>query len=495
MQVKEPSTQPVEPNNNMQTPVLALRIVGIGASIGGLEALEALFRHSPSDSGMAFVLAHHLDPSPPSPLTEMLQRNTAMTVFEAQDQIAVAPNCVYIIPPNREMSIFHGKLQLRKPDDPHGHQLPIDAFLRSLAEDQQENAVGIILSGTGTDGTQGLRAILGGGGITLVQAPSTAKYDEMPSSAIQAGYASHILSVDKMPAVLLSDVRHSCTDPLKATAGINRILIQLRTSTGHDFSLYKKSTIGRRIERHMAQHLIENVDVYVRYLKENAEEVRALFKELLINVTRFFRDPEAFALLENEILPKLCQSKPDGSVFRVWVAGCATGEEAYSIAILLRELMDKSQQAFKVQIYSTDLSEEVIAIARAGFYPPHIIQDVSQERLRGFFIKDDKGYRVRKEIREMVVFTIQNVIKDPPFSRLDLLSCRNLMIYLEMQLQNRLIPAFHNALNPNGVLFLSPSESIGNHTDLFTTLNRKWKFYRATHAIATCNTIGPLVAT
>ncbi|WP_019867065.1 chemotaxis protein CheB [Methylovulum miyakonense] len=469
-------------------------IVGIGASAGGLEALEEFFRHAPVNGGMAFVIVQHLDPSHTSLLAEILQRSTKMKVIEAQDQILVEANCVYVIPPNRDMAIFHGMLQLSTPDEPRGHRLPIDAFLRSLAEDQQENAVGIILSGTGTDGTQGLRAILGGGGITLVQEPGTAKYDGMPSSAIQAGYASHVMAVDKMPEALLSDFRsiYAYTAPPatpKSAKGINRILMQLRTITGHDFSLYKKSTIGRRIERRMAQHTIEDADVYARYLKENPAEVNALFKELLINVTNFFRDPEAFATLETEILPKLCQDKPDNYVFRAWVAGCATGEEAYSIAILLRELMDKSHQEFKIQIYSTDLSEEVIAVARAGIYPPNIAQDVNPERLRRFFIKEDKGYRVKKEIREMVVFAIQNVIKDPPFTKLDLLSCRNLMIYLEAELQNRLIPAFHYALKPGGVLFLSPSESIGNHTDLFSSLNRKWKFYRATHSITSSRAV------
>ncbi len=233
----------------------------------------------------------------------------------------------------------------------------------------------------------------------------------------------------------------------------------------------------------MSQHNIEDTDVYARYLKENPAEVNTLFKELLINVTNFFRDAEAFAVLEKDILPQLCKDKPDDYLFRVWVAGCATGEEAYSIAILLRELMDQSHQEFKVQIYSTDLDDDAIAIARAGFYPPNIAQDVTPERLRRFFIKEDAGFRVKKEIREMVVFAIQNVIKDPPFTKLDLLSCRNLMIYLEPELQNRLIPAFHYALKPGGVLFLSPSESIGNHTELFSSLNRKWKFYRATHSI------------
>jgi two-component system CheB/CheR fusion protein len=468
----------------------AFPVVGIGASAGGLEALEQFFRHAPTQSGMAFVLVQHLDPSHASLLTEILQRTTTMPVVEAVDQALVEPNRVYVIPPNRDMAIFHGKLQLSVPNEPRGQRMPIDAFLRSLAEDQQENAVGIILSGTGTDGTLGLRAIQGVGGVTLAQEPATAKYDGMPSSAIQAGYATHVLPVDKMPDELVAGGAH-CLDakieppaaPDKVASGIIRILMQLRSSTGHDFSLYKKSTIRRRIERRMAQHAIEDTEVYARYLKENPAEVRILFKELLINVTSFFRDAEAFAALEKDILPRLCQGKPDDYLFRVWVAGCATGEEAYSIAMLLREQMTQANQEFKVQIYSTDLADDAIAIARAGFYPPNIAQDVTPERLRRYFVKEETGYRIKKEIREMVVFATQNVIKDPPFTKLDLLSCRNLMIYLEPELQNRLIQAFHYALKPGGVLFLSPSESIGNHTQLFTPINRKWKFYSATHSM------------
>ena len=456
-------------------------IVGIGASAGGLEALGQFFHHMPTDSGMAFVLVQHLDPSHASLLSEILQRTTTMPVVEALDQMKVEPNCVYIIPPNRDMAIFHGKLQLSVPDAPRGQRMPIDAFLRSLAEDQQERAIGIILSGSGTDGTQGLRAILGAGGVTLVQEPSTAKYDGMPSSAIQAGYATHILPVDKMSGALATGSRSETPATPKVLSGISRILMQLRTVTGHDFSLYKKSTISRRIERRMLLNSIEDTDIYARYLKENPSEVHLLFKELLINVTRFFRDEKAFVALQRDILPLLCKDKPDDYSFRVWVAGCASGEEAYSIAILLRELMDGTQQEFKVQIYATDLDDDAIAFARAGIYPVNIAHDVTPERLRHFFIKEDASSRIKKEIREMVVFAIQNVAKDPPFTKLDLLSCRNLMIYLEAELQNRLIPAFHYALKPGGVLFLSPSESIGNHTELFSTIDRKWKFYRATH--------------
>jgi two-component system CheB/CheR fusion protein len=460
-------------------------IVGLGASAGGLEAFEQFFRHLPPDTGMGFVLVSHLDPGHASMLCEILQRTTAMPVVEAEDQMAVMPDRVYVIPPNRDMAIFHGALQLNVPEMPRGQRMPIDGFLRSLADDQKEWAIGVILSGTGTDGTLGLRAIVGAGGVSFVQDPATAKYSGMPASAIQAGYATQVLPVEKMPQAMLDSVRYLAGRqamlsrvPTAAT-GMNRILMLLRSGTGHDFSQYKKGTIVRRIERRMSQHDIEDTEVYARYLKEHPDEVRALFKELLISVTSFFRDPDAFATLQHEVLPQLFAGKPEGYAFRVWVAGCASGEEAYSIAMLLREFMDETRQEFKVQIYATDIGDEAIAVARSGTYPLNIAQDVAPERLRRFFIKEDAGYRVKKEIREMVVFAIQDVIKDPPFTKLDLLSCRNLMIYLEPELQHRLVPALHFGLKPGGVLFVSPSEGIGGHSKLFATLSRKWKFYRA----------------
>ncbi len=485
-----PASAPPAPEPSGQ----GFAIVGIGASAGGLEAFEQFFHHAASDSGMAYVLVPHLDPSHASILTEILQRCTTMSVLEAQDQMAVEPNHVYVIPPNRDMVIFHGSLQLSVPEHPRGQRMPIDAFLRSLAEDQGENAVGIILSGTGTDGTLGARAILGAGGITLVQEPASAKFDGMPSSAIQSGYATQVLAAGRMPEALQAGIRKLAVlqqVPVASTSagGLNHILLQLRSATGHDFSQYKKSTIGRRIERRMAQHDIDNTEVYARYLKEHPPELQALFKELLINVTRFFRDPEAFVALKLDILPMLLKDKREDYVFRAWVAGCASGEEAYSIAMLLREHMDATRTEFKVQLYATDLDDDAIASARGGVYPPNIAQDLTPERLRRFFTRDETGLRVKKEIREMVVFAVQNVIKDPPFTRLDLLSCRNLMIYLEPELQARLIPAFHYALKPGGVLFLSPSESIGNHIELFATLNRKWKLYRATASTASARSL------
>lgn len=470
-------------------PGAASSIVGLGASAGGLEAFEAFFRNLPADTGMGFVLVSHLDPSHTSILTEILQRTTTMPVVEATDQMMVEPNRVHVIPPNRDMTLFQGRLQLSLPERPRGQRMPIDAFLRSLAEDRGEHAAGIILSGTGSDGTLGLRAILGGGGISLVQDPATAQYDGMPTSAIHAGFATHVLPPERMPGILQAKCRRQGiakeAAPTPATiGGMNQIMMLLRSGTGHDFSGYKKSTIGRRIERRMAQHDIEDIELYARYLKGHPAEIQTLFKELLINVTSFFRDPEAFATLKKDVLPQILAGKPDDYVVRLWVAGCATGEEAYSIAMVLREVMEDSGRDLKTQFYSTDLDDDAIAMARTGFYPPNITQDVSPERLRRFFVKEDSGYRVKKEIREMVVFATQNVIKDPPFTRMDLVSCRNLMIYLEAELQNRLIPAFHYALKPGGVLFLSPSESIGGHTELFSPLSRKWKFYRTALSIA-----------
>ena len=471
-----------------------LPIVGIGASAGGLEAYEAFFRQLPPDSGFAFVLVPHLDPDHASLLTEILQRSTAMPVVEAADHLTVAADTVYVIPPNRGMAIRNGQLCVSIPASPRGLRMPIDAFLRSLADDQGDRAIGIVLSGTGTDGTLGLRAIHCVGGITLVQEPASAKFPGMPESAIGAGYATCVLPVADMASVLLagagqpalrqrSPATRAATGTTEATeateAELDAVLKLLYAATGHDFSHYKKGTVGRRLARRMLQQQLCHVDEYLDYLGAHPDEARALFKDLLINVSSFFRDPEAFAVLGQQILPQLLADKPAGYVLRIWVAGCASGEEAYSIAIQVREFMDQTQQAFKVQIYGTDLDEESIAVARAGFYPPNIAADLTPQRLQRFFVGEDAGYRVRKEIREMLVFAVQNVLRDPPFTRLDLISCRNVMIYLEPEAQERLIPSLHYALRPQGVLFLSPAESLDSHAKLFAPVNRKWRFYRA----------------
>jgi len=472
-------------------------IVGIGASAGGLEAFELFFKGVPPDSGMAFILVSHLDPSHASMLAEILQRITTIKVVEAGNQMAVEPDHVYIIPPNREMTIFHGALQLSVPSQARGMRMPIDTFLRSLAEDVGEKAIAVILSGSGTDGTLGIRAVQGAGGVSFIQDPATAKYDGMPTSAIQSGHATYVLPVGKMYRELAVYVRNYVLQKIPPPPPVPdgkqpfaKILMLLRTKTGHDFSLYKQNTIRRRIERRMGVHNLEDSDAYARYLSENPSEVHLLFKELLINVTSFFRDPEAFEVLGSEVIPPLLANKPENYVFRVWIAGCATGEEAYSIAMIFRECLDAARLPFRIQIYSTDIDEDAIAVARGGVYPANIAIDVSPERLRRFFIREETGFRIKKEIREMVVFAVQDVIKDPPFTRLDLISCRNLMIYFEPELQNRLIPTFHYALNPDGVLFLSPSESIGRFTSLFTPVNRKWKFFSSRQFLSPSRTSG-----
>jgi two-component system, chemotaxis family, CheB/CheR fusion protein len=466
-------------------------LIGIGASAGGLEAFELFFKSVPANSGMAFILISHLDPSHASMLGEILQRITTIPVTEAENQRVIEPDHVYLIPPNREMTIFHGVLQLSVPSQARGMRMPIDTFLRSLAEDVGEKAIAVILSGSGTDGTLGLRAVQGVGGVSFVQDPATAKYDGMPTSAIHSGLATYVLPVGGMYKEIAGYTRNynirKIPLPLPALEGkqpFAKILMLLRSKTGHDFSLYKQNTIRRRIERRMGMHNLDDVDAYTRYLAENPSEVHILFKELLINVTSFFRDPEAFEVLKADIIPSILKNKAEDYVFRVWVAGCATGEEAYSIAMTFRECMDAARHSFRVQIYSTDIDEDAIAVARGGVYPANIAIDVSPERLRRFFLKEENGFRIKKEIREMVVFAVQDVIKDPPFTRLDLLSCRNLLIYFEPELQNRLIPVFHYALSQGGFLFLSPSESIGKFTDLFTPVDRKWKFYTTRYSLS-----------
>ena len=494
---KSGNTEKLPDPENTKNPDTGFPIIGIGASAGGLEAFEQFFRNMPPDSGMAFILITHLDPDHPSMMTEILQRITEMPVHEAQDQMAVMQNHVYVIPPNRDMSIFHSLLHLSIPENPRGLRMPIDFFLRSLAEEQGERAIGVILSGNGSDGTLGLRAIHGAGGITFVQEPSSARYDGMPVSAIRSGLAAYILPVEKMPEQLISYKKTFRKKKIKSdlpapviTGDLSKILMLIRSRTGHDFSLYKQSTIRRRIERRMTIHCIEDVNIYARFLKENPDEIMILFKELLINVTNFFRDTEAFAVLKKDILPKLFADKPDNYVFRIWCAGCASGEEAYSIAIIFREYMDESGQDFKVQIYATDLDDDAVKTARAGIYPANIAIDVSAERLRHFFMKEELGYRVRKDIREMIVFATHNVIKDPPFNRLDMLICRNMLIYFEAELQNMLIPIFHYALKPDGILFLSTSESIGQaSSDLFVLISRQWKFYQAKTPISSTHKV------
>lgn len=463
----------------------AFPVVGMGASAGGLEAFELFFTNMPPETGMAFVLVPHLDPTHKSMMVGLLKRCTKMDVLEVEDGMKVAPNCLYVIPPNRNMGIMNGSLQLIEPTEPRSLGVPIDFFLRSLAQDQAENAIGIILSGTGTSGALGIKAIKGEGGMVMAQEPESAKYDGMPRSAIATGLADYVLPADKMPEQLIkyvkySHIRHTVEAAAidKAPDFLQKIFIILRSQSGHDFSLYKNNTINRRIERRMVVHQIDKISDYVLYLQQNSHEVKMLFKELLIGVTSFFRDPQPFKFLETEVLTHLLENRPPDRPVRIWVPGCSTGEEAYSIAMTLREWSDKHSQDIKVQIFATDIDSSAIETARAGIYPESIAVDVSGQRLRRFFIREGATYQIKKEIREMVVFALQDIIKDPPFSKLDLISCRNLLIYMGPELQKRLLPLFHYILKPDGILFLGPSETIGNFIDLFSVFNKEGRFFK-----------------
>ena len=465
-------------------------IVGIGASAGGLAAFEAFFSGMPADvdPGMAFVLVQHLAPDHKSILTELIRRYTRMQVFEVEDGMAVQRNCAYIIPPNRDMAFLNGALQLLEPTAPRGQRLPIDFFFRSLAQDQQDRAIGIVLSGTGSDGTLGVRAIKGEGGMVMAQNPESTEFDGMPRSAIATGLVDYELPPAEMSAQLIAYSTHAFGQRRPpATAhtprtdnALKKIFVLLRAQTGHDFSHYKPSTVNRRIERRMAVNQIETIDSYVKCLQQVPTEVEALFRDLLIGVTNFFRDPEAFQVLEQQVIPKLFDGKPPGAVIRVWSAGCSTGEEAYSIAILLQERIDALKQSYTAQVFATDIDSRSIATARSGLYPASIAADISPQRLARYFSAEpgDSGYRIHKSIRDMLVFSEQDVIKDPPFSKLDLISCRNLLIYLGAELQKKLIPLFHYALNPCGMLFLGTSEGVGEFGDLFAVLDRKSKVYQ-----------------
>ncbi len=466
-------------------------IVGIGASAGGLAAFEAFFSGMPADTdpGMAFILVQHLAPDHKSILTDLVQRYTRMQVFEVEDGMVVRPNCAYIIPPGRDMAFLGGALQLLQPAAPRGRRMPIDFFFRSLAQDQRERAIGVVLSGTGSDGTLGVRAIKGDGGMVMVQDPASTEHDGMPRNALATGLVDYELPPAEMPAQIIAYAsqvfgkprRPATVPPPKVENALKKVFILLRARTGHDFSQYKPSTVHRRIERRMAIHQIETAEDYVGYLQQTPAEVEALFRDMLIGVTSFFRDPEAFKAVQEEVIPKLFAGKSPNGVIRVWSVGCSTGEEAYSLAILLAEHQETFKQGIKAQIFATDIDSNSIATARAGVYPASIAADVTPERLARFFSVEPGGnyYRIHKSIRDLLVFSDQNVIKDPPFSRLDLISCRNLLIYMGSELQKAIIPLFHYALNPGGFLLLGTSETVGEFGNLFTTIERKSKLYQS----------------
>lgn len=464
-------------------------IVGIGASAGGLEALELFLHHTPPDSGIAFIIIQHLSPDHVGMLPELLQRITTMKVMQARDGLQVRPNCVYVIPPNKGMSIRNRTLHLYEPVEIRGLRLPIDLFMRSLAVDCAEQSIGIVLSGMGSDGTLGLRTIKEQSGLTLVQEPSSAKFDSMPKSAIGAGVADIIAPPEELTARIIDYLQRVL--PLRTTEqgpadkdqdqdSFAKITVLLRTKTKQDFSLYKPSSIKRRIERRMGIHKIDSTAGYASFLQQNPHEVDLLFKELLIGVTSFFRDPSSWEELKSETVQKILTLYPDGGALRAWSCGCSTGEEPYSLAMIFREALEQVNQPerYSLQIFATDLDSDAIEKARKGLYCASITTDVSPERLQRFFTVEDNQYKICREIREMVTFARQNVIMDPPFTKLDILICRNLLIYLTSDLQQKLLQIFHYSLKQGGLLFLGSAETVGIQSDLFPTLATRSKLFQ-----------------
>ncbi|MGH8564729.1 MAG: chemotaxis protein CheB [Gammaproteobacteria bacterium] len=482
-------------------------IVGVGASAGGLVAFTELLTHLPLDTGMGFVLVQHLDPEHESALTQLLARATKMPVREITNNQRVEANCVYVIPPNRNLGIARGVLKLRPRPETRTPHRSIDFFFESLAEDQRERAIGVILSGTATDGTLGLTAIKAEGGITFAQDES-ARYDSMSRSAVAAGCVDFVLSPGDIAKELARTATHPYVagqppgslppaedDRADATAraeaergrgeragaegaenGFKRVLLLLRNHSGVDFSLYKYATIERRITRRMVlnEDTLEN---YAHFLRGNAKELDALYSDVLLSVTSFFRNPKAFDVLKRTVFPKLLQQLGD-ETFRAWVLGCSTGQEAYSIAMAFVEAAEDAPRMPKLQVFATDLNEALLEKARQGLYAKGLAEDVSPERLRRFFVEEEGGYRVVKSLRERVVFARQDLIGDPPFSRMDLISCRNLLIYLEPSVQKTALRTFHYALKPKGFLFLGASESIGGFTDLFEPVDKKQDLFQ-----------------
>jgi chemotaxis methyl-accepting protein methylase len=484
---KKTTRKAVESQEAAGNKSVSFPIVGIGASAGGLEALELFFANVPEDSGMAFVIVQHLDPTQKGLMVELLQRNTSLRVFQAKDRMQVEAECVYVIPPNKDMSILHGRLHLLDPLAPRGLRLPVDFFFRALAADRQEHSIGVILSGMGSDGTLGLRAIKEKAGVVFVQDPVSAKFDGMPRSAIDAGLADVIAPVEALPGKIITYLQHvplitesGRSSRYTAQSALEKVVILLRGQTGTDFSLYKKSTIYRRIERRMRLHQIDKIADYVHFLRENPSETELLFRELLIGVTSFFRDPEAWEQLKAEVFPALITSGTPNQALRAWIPACSSGEEAYSMAILFKETLEelKSSKNITLQIFATDLDKRTIENAREGVFPANIAADVSADRLNRFFVKVERGYQAAKSIREMIIFAPQNITMDPPFTKLDILSCRNLLIYLTQELQKRLFPLFHYSLNPGGFLILGNAETVGTFTNLFAPLGRKTRLYR-----------------
>ncbi len=461
-------------------------IVGVGASAGGLEAFTQLFKNLPADPGMAFVLIQHLAAAHESMLTELLSKATSMPVREVKDGMTVEPNNVYVIPPDTEMVIFQGVLHLTPREKTRGQYMPVDSFLRSLAQDRGNSAIAVIMSGSGSDGSIGIRAVKEEGGIVFAQ-DETSKYDGMPKSAIDTGCVDFVLPPDKIAAELLRIRRHPYLVPVRPGEGgqiiaaedndLNKIFIMIRSFKGVDFTSYKRSTIMRRVKRRMLLQKIEGMEKYVAYLKENPSEIETLYQDILINVTSFFREPETFDALKRSVFPSIVKKAAPDIPVRIWVPACSTGEEAYSIAIALIEYMDDNKISRPVQLFATDIDDIAVEKARKGIYPENISRDVSPERLRRFFEKTGGGYVINKLVREMCIFAKHNMVKDPPFSKIDLISCRNVLIYFGAELQKRTVRILFYALNPKGFLMIGPSETVGEFAGLFSVVDKKNTIY------------------
>ncbi len=463
-------------------------VIGIGCSAGGLEALERFFSQVPADSGLAFVVVQHLSPSHASALPELLRGIARVPVLEVRDGTPVVPDHVYVIPPDRDLALRRGRLHLIESSVPRGLRLPIDAFLRSLAEDRQAQSIGVVLSGMGSDGLAGLSAIKAAGGLALVQDPTTAQADSMPSSAIQAGVADIVAAPEALPGHIARHLRRPLAqavavpteDETPDAGALEQISTLLRERTGTDFTRYKVNTLLRRIERRMAVRAVTGIDAYASLLRGEPYELDLLFRELLIGVTSFFRDPGVWEVLIDSALPYLMTLHPQGKALRAWVPACSTGEEAYSLAMAFTEALERARPPgrFSLQIFATDLDADAIEVGRRGVYPDTIAADVKAERLARHFTAEAGGFRIDKRLRESVVFATQNIAADPPFTKLDILSCRNLLIYFNAELQKKLLPLFHYALTPGGLLVLGSAETAGTAGQHFAPIHAKHRIYR-----------------
>ena len=468
--------------------VRASHVIGIGASAGGLEALQTLFAGLECDTGAAYVVVQHLSPDFATMMDQLLAKHTAMLVKIIEDGEYAAANAVYLIPPRKTLIISDGHLLLSDPPNNSGFKLPIDTFFRSLAEDQQHRAIGVILSGTGSDGTRGIKALKEAGGMIIVQDPSDAKFDGMPSNALNTGYADVVLPATEIPAQLASYVTHPLINPRNRNSFkrhlaehedvLQNILLLLRKRNEIDFTEYKPSTLARRIERRIGINNLGNITEYNNYLQQHPSEVQVLTKEMLIGVTRFFRDDEAFERLTNEVLLPLVESKTPNEPIRIWCAGISTGEEAYSLAILLTELQERLKVKRNVKIFATDVDEEAIAVASAGIFSQSIADDISQVRLQHYFEQIGTEYSVRPRLRKMVVFAVHNLIKDPPFSNMDLVTCRNMLIYLQHSAQKKALAMLHFSLRMEGYMLLGMSESLGYFSSHFHVVDSRNKLFR-----------------